>query len=150
MRRSLVLIFSIILFLLRACQSNMIRISLIIDDETIIVQFNEKGNTLESIEIPIKEGYIFSGWYDNISSTTKIDAFTLLQNDMTIYADWSSDGIEFAYDDVNNGYVVSKGTFNQNVLYIPKIYNNKHVIGVKDNTFILSEIKKIDKYTYNR
>jgi len=57
------------------------------------------GNAIESIQAgqgmtatlptPVRDGYVFEGWYLNSALTTSFDPATLLQDEITLYAKWT-------------------------------------------------------------
>ena len=49
------------------------------------------GNTANKPEDPIKEGYIFEGWYSDSSFTKSFSFSTLISSNKTIYAKWVQD-----------------------------------------------------------
>ena len=56
---------------------------------TSIEQVTADYGTLISIENPIKEGYIFDGWYKDESFTTKYIITTMPNENLILYAKWS-------------------------------------------------------------
>lgn len=51
----------------------------------------DKGSSLgeKFSEIPVKEGYVFVGWYCDPEFNNKYDSGSVLVNDLTLYAKWS-------------------------------------------------------------
>ncbi|MDD5944464.1 MAG: choice-of-anchor I family protein [Clostridia bacterium] len=51
----------------------------------------KKNTALEDIDIPVKDGYIFGGWYTDKDCTKEFAADTKIKSDMTLYAKWIKD-----------------------------------------------------------
>lgn len=51
----------------------------------------KRGNTAKEPEEPMKEGYIFAGWYKDEGLTEKYDFESAVNQDITIYAAWKED-----------------------------------------------------------
>jgi uncharacterized repeat protein (TIGR02543 family) len=47
------------------------------------------GASLTSLPVPVREGFVFDGWFTSISSNLQITAETLFANDTTAFARWS-------------------------------------------------------------
>ncbi|MCU0105516.1 DUF4886 domain-containing protein [Acholeplasma vituli] len=47
------------------------------------------GSVLTEPETPVKEGYIFDGWYTDLSYTTEWDFTDVVNNNLTLYAKWN-------------------------------------------------------------
>lgn len=48
-----------------------------------------KNSVVGELETPIKEGYVFAGWYLDEALTSKADLNAKVTNDMTLYAKWA-------------------------------------------------------------
>lgn len=51
----------------------------------------EKGNTVAGLPTPVKEGFVFDGWFTDESFINAFDESMVIINDMTLYAKWKSD-----------------------------------------------------------
>lgn len=58
------------------------------DSETTYDVVVKEGNTVVKPENPIKEGYVFDGWYKDVNCTTAYDFNTPVNEDITLYAKW--------------------------------------------------------------
>lgn len=47
------------------------------------------GEKLDSLDIPMREGYDFDGWYTDIHLTEEWDYDTIIDSNITLYAKWS-------------------------------------------------------------
>ncbi len=50
-----------------------------------------RGSVVELNKVPVREGYIFTGWYSDEALTQKIDSVTITAS-TTVYAGWKKDG----------------------------------------------------------
>lgn len=50
-----------------------------------------RGSVVELNKVPVREGYIFTGWYSDEALTQKIDSVTVTAS-TTVYAGWKKDG----------------------------------------------------------
>lgn len=50
-----------------------------------------KGTVVQLDKVPVREGYIFTGWYSDEALTQKIDSLTVTAS-TTVYAGWNKDG----------------------------------------------------------
>lgn len=50
-----------------------------------------KNTSIEEIEIPIKEGFVFDGWYKDAELTIPYDLTEKVTENMTLYAKWSEE-----------------------------------------------------------
>ena len=48
----------------------------------------EKGNTITGLPTPVKDGFVFDGWFTDESFTNPFDESILIASDMTLYAKW--------------------------------------------------------------
>jgi len=49
----------------------------------------KKGESYGSLPTPIRKGYTFDGWYNDIIGGKKVNSSTIINNDVTIYAHWT-------------------------------------------------------------
>lgn len=65
-----------------------------------IVQYGEK---ITCPEPPVREGFLFEGWYEDINLTDKWDfSNDIVQNNMTLYAKWATDNTVATTPDRND------------------------------------------------
>lgn len=50
-----------------------------------------RGSVVQLDKVPVREGYIFTGWYSDAALTQKIDSVTVTAS-TTVYAGWKKDG----------------------------------------------------------
>ena len=55
---------------------------------TDLVQTIEYGKTITNVTTPIKEGYVFVGWYTDNTLTTEYSSDMEVKNDIALYAKW--------------------------------------------------------------
>lgn len=59
--------------------------------EAIDSTAHTRGSVVELNKVPVREGYIFTGWYSDEALTQKIDSVTVTAS-TTVYAGWKKDG----------------------------------------------------------
>ena len=59
--------------------------------QTIGSTAHTRGSVVELNKVPVREGYIFTGWYSDEALTQKIDSITVTAS-TTVYAGWKKDG----------------------------------------------------------
>ena len=67
---------------------NSYEINLIIDSNNTVVLQKKYKETLSDLANPVKEGYLFGGWYKDSSFKTIYQLKTEISNDITLYAKW--------------------------------------------------------------
>jgi uncharacterized repeat protein (TIGR02543 family) len=102
----------------------------------------EAGTIILSLPVPIKSGFIFSGWYIDQARSILFDSTRMPLEHTVLYADWGSVGL--LYELVENGYQVSIGSLqNAPFIQIPNLYNNVPVRVIKESGFAYSWATKI-------
>ena len=107
---SLLLIFSILGVV--SCTDETTPPNLEIKNEDITISFNldggtmlndriivKKGSSLTNIETPVKEGYVFNGWYYDEKLENKFEYSDVLNEDTTLYASYIED---IVYIEINS------------------------------------------------
>ena len=69
----------------------------------------KKGNSVGNIEIPVKEGYSFSGWYYDCEFTKKFEYTDKLNENITLYASFVK---EISFIEIN--LIVNKIIYQNN------------------------------------
>lgn len=59
--------------------------------EAISSTSHTRGSVVHLNKVPVREGYIFTGWYSDAALTQKIDSVTVTAS-TTVYAGWKKDG----------------------------------------------------------
>ncbi len=59
--------------------------------ETISADYYVKGAKVQLTKVPVREGYIFNGWYSDAALTQRVDSVEMNGN-ITVYAAWTKDG----------------------------------------------------------
>ena len=59
--------------------------------QTIGSTAHTRGSVVQLNKVPVREGYIFTGWYSDAALTQKIDSVTVTAS-TTVYAGWKKDG----------------------------------------------------------
>ena len=57
-----------------------------------------KNPTMTKYSIPVREGYVFDGWYTAAEGGTQVASSTTISSDMTVYAHWTVATYEIHYD----------------------------------------------------
>lgn len=78
------------------------------EDDTLRVYF---GGSIEMPEDPVRENYIFCGWFSDAELTRRCDFITDVSSDMLLYAKWIPD-----FEKVNDSYIKVYGKANVMVL----------------------------------
>ena len=95
----------------------------------------KKNSTIGEIETPVKEGYVFAGWYLDEALTNEADLNAKVTSDITLYAKWVEETKQDNdSDDWINPFVdvKSEDWFYANVKYAHK---NGLFSGTTENTF---------------
>ncbi len=53
----------------------------------------ESGNEIGTLPIPIRNGYIFDGWFTGQNDGTQIDEHQVINNDVTYFAHWTNNSV---------------------------------------------------------
>ena len=88
------------------------------------------GGTVPEPELPVKEGYVFEGWYSDQGLTQKFDFSTKVLSNLVLYAKWTAvfeDGKLVPFKDV-----AKDDWFYDDVVYV---YQNSLMNGVSDDEF---------------
>lgn len=111
---------------------------------SVLLPIAGKSGEAMTIGTPIRQGYVFSGWYPGIEDTELYDAQNFPDQSMTLYADWSSEGLLFSLINSNEAYEVLWDESTEIIhLLIPKHHLGKPVIrlaeqGFRDSTSTLT------------
>ena len=87
----------------------------------------EKGDPVSLPITPVKDGYVFDGWYTDIELNNKYDFNTPVMNNLTLYPKWSLpiaiiSGLEITYN--GSGYSVTGYSGDATAIAIPETYND--------------------------
>lgn len=93
-----------------------------------------KGTEITKPEDPTKKGYMFGGWYYDITYETKVTFPFTLNKDTVIYAAWYSE-IYFKYEEETDSYAVSGASLYIEEAIIPSEYEGKPVTKICENVF---------------
>lgn len=84
----------------RAINTTVNHKEVVVENKEVVISFNTNGGTqLNSVSVvkgskinapqtPVKNGYVFDGWYTNSSLTTKYNFNNAINANMTLYAKW--------------------------------------------------------------
>ena len=126
----------------------------LVEEETLTVSFETFGGTeLESIElstgdtlpgdlVPERDEYIFSAWYLDEERTEHFDMNTPIVEDMTLYAAYGSEGLEFTLNDDEASYAVEMGTAMQESIVIPARHEGLPVTVIAQEGFSEQDVIK--------
>lgn len=56
---------------------------------TVPTQSVKRGETIKTVETPVRDGFIFDGWYTDKELTERFDADTKITSSITLYAKWT-------------------------------------------------------------
>lgn len=91
MKKIILSILAIIgVFLTAACDKQEVKYEVVFNNDgnrTILVV--EKGNKVERLADPTKDGYTFLGWFKNLADTNAYDFDKEVTENFTLYAKWS-------------------------------------------------------------
>lgn len=116
----------------------------------------EYGSSWGSMCIPVKEGYMFAGWFKE-NLTTIVNETTKVSGNLKVYPKWIKDGYKITYDN-NGGYGCSSTAVEKdkeiNYLCIPKKENDTFEgwyikdkdIRISDNTIITKDIEVVARW----
>jgi uncharacterized repeat protein (TIGR02543 family) len=104
--------------------------------DTISQEYNSTVAAPE--EIPYYEGYVFNNWYSDVECTQKYTFTVMPHEDITLYGNWYTDGLEFTLISNDSAYSVSKGTMTAERLLMPNSYNGLPITAISANGFINS------------
>ena len=65
------------------------KVVVFIDGKNVLM---DKGKKVSDIEIPVKDGYTFNGWYSGEELTEEVTGDTVLTNGMTLYSKFTENG----------------------------------------------------------
>ena len=105
---------------------------------TISAQKVDKGGVATEPEAPVKEGYIFEGWYKDAEFKNAYVFGSVVKSSITLYAKWTE---ENTGDEPVDPEVPTKLPFNdvpENEWYYDYVeyaYNNKLMSGISETTF---------------
>ncbi|MDD2574953.1 MAG: InlB B-repeat-containing protein [Acholeplasmataceae bacterium] len=93
------------------------------------------GSMIIAPNNPVKENYLFMGWYEDINLTNEFVFTTMPSSDITLYAKWEEDPKGLIFLEDTEGFIVT-GYNGKNVdVVIPSIFKSKPVIGISDSAF---------------
>ncbi len=90
-------------------------------DQVLSTTAVRKGAKVTAPEDPVREGYVFTGWYRDAACTQSFDFVTAITEDLTLYAGWEQEDTpsDIAFTDISDHwaeeairYVVTAGLFN--------------------------------------
>ncbi len=64
----------------------------------------KKGEAVDVPEAPVKEGFVFAGWYTDAELTNKYDFAAVVEKNLTLYAGWTEAGEEPGASDDKTGF----------------------------------------------
>ena len=78
------------------------------------------GEKLDPFEAPVREGYVFGGWYTDVHLTEEWDYDTIIDSNITLYAKWivSNDESSATTDEVVDPIEGGCNTFDISILII--------------------------------
>ncbi len=124
----------------------------------------KEGEKATSPEAPVKDGYVFDGWYEDEGCETVFDFDKAPDKDVTVYAKWkdadATADTYFDFEDVDGGVAISAKageTLPQDVV-LPSVHGSKAVVAIKSSAFeqqpamravkIPASIRSIGQYAF--
>lgn len=102
---------------------------------------NLHQNDVVTLPIPTKVGYVFCGWFMSLDSDIVIEDITIGDSDITLYADWGSEGLLYELVNDDTEYEVSIGEVeNLTSVSIPKFYEGIRVTKIANQGFAYVEM----------
>ena len=93
---------------------------------------------------PLKTGYLFAGWYENEELTIFYEFTTMPAANITLYADWGTNGLSYTLINGNTEYSVSAGSAsNKDIIRIPNRHQEKPVIEISNSGFFNCNLTSI-------
>jgi uncharacterized repeat protein (TIGR02543 family) len=94
------------------------------------------GNAINAPQIPTKEGFVFEGWYLSLSSLDLYEFTVMPSENITLYADWGTEGLEYQLINDDTEYqVLSGSTYEVVNIILPKRHDTKIVSTIALNGF---------------
>lgn len=147
MKKNLVwAVFSIFLVMtMLGCKPKQYRIKLhsLDGNASQTIEF-KKSITLDSLPILQKAGYIFAGWYYDLTFKKKVTFPVTFQENTELYAGWYNT-VTYSLDTESDTYIVTGGFHLAKEIYIYGEYNGKKVTKIADHAF--EGMKDITKVT---
>lgn len=84
---------------------------------------------------PVRDNYLFMGWYQDIELTTEYVFTTMPSSDITLYAKWEEDPKGLIFLEDIDGFIVTGYNGKNEDVVIPSIFKSKPVIGISENAF---------------
>lgn len=85
---------------------------------------------------PVKAGYTFAGWSTALNDGLEFVATTPVTGNVTVYAMWSTAGLEYTLINANTEYSVAKGTADTSgIVSIPYYWMGKKVTMIASSAF---------------
>ncbi|MBU1093629.1 MAG: leucine-rich repeat protein [Firmicutes bacterium] len=105
-------------------------------DTSIPSIVSESGLEITAPTAPTNEGFVFSGWYTDPNSIEQYDFTTMPSNDLILYADWATEGLEFTLINDDLEYeVYLMDDEDIETIQIPKNHEGKPVTKIADYGF---------------
>ncbi len=107
-----------------------------------ITQSFVRQHTLQSINIPVREGYVFGGWYYDAELTKPMKLYKdIFTSDLTLYAKWTNAAsFPYTYTELQNGTLMINGyNGDQKQVAIPEYIDGKQVSSIADAAFAFCE-----------
>lgn len=103
------------------------------------------GDKLEMPPAPLKDDFIFDGWYKDKECTEVFTASTFPSETITVYAKWSMETELFSYERKGNAYAIAAKDVAKlgSVVYLPEKYNGLPIVAIRDGGFKGSKIKEV-------
>ncbi len=102
----------------------------------VLPMTGQSGDPLDAPGDPIREGFVFSGWIEDLSDPELYIFHQFPDQPVTLYADWGTDGLEYQLIDSDSAYEVGIGTAgNLSSITIPNFHQGKPVTRIMEQGF---------------
>lgn len=109
----------------------------LIDGKNVSEIYGASGEKLDSIPTPVKDGYIFAGWYKDADFTQVYNSNETVTGTFALYAKWDIVPPEKAPEKADGFADVNSWDWFYND--VEWAYSNKHMVGVNTAYFMPSE-----------
>lgn len=102
------------------------------------------GDALIEPDQPTREGYVFAGWFLNVSDEEIYDLTMFPYESITLYADWGTEGLFFQLTEDELSYEVGAGdAIEESTIIIPKFHLGLPVTAIMTQGFMYAEYMNV-------
>lgn len=133
-KTTVIIIMFFVLILMSGCQKDdFYKVNFNTNGGAVMDSINVSAGEKISIPDPVKEGFVFSGWYKSQDDLIPFDINSTINDNITLYADWATEGITYTlYNDDTEYEVLYQNDEEIEVIQIPKNYMGIPVTKISD------------------